>query len=51
MDSYSNRKSNKPIAITTVVLTVAFIFVLYNVFLKGPEVEVEHVQKVCGHGR
>ena len=46
MDRYSDRKSNRPVFIT-VVLTAAVIFVLYNLFLKGTE--VEHVQKVRDH--
>ncbi|KAN0087570.1 Superoxide dismutase, copper/zinc binding domain containing protein [Tylopilus felleus] len=42
MDFYKDRKSNKPIYITAVV-TAAVLFVLYQLFFRGPE--IEHVQK------
>lgn len=44
---YGERKSNKPIYIA-IGITVAVMFVLYQLFLKGPE--VEHVQKVRSRG-
>lgn len=48
MDRYSEKKSKQPIFVTGMLTAVA-MFVLYYLFLKGPE--VEQIQKVRGRSR
>lgn len=50
MEHYSERKSKKPILITA-VLTATAIFVLYHLFIKGPNLKVDRIRKVCGRSR